>query len=629
MYWLIFSASLATAAVSIPSGKRQYLIFGKGTQQELEVYKIFGRFDGPTVMLLGGIHGNEPGAYLSADLYTNVSLKRGNLIIVPRANFLSIIHNRRGNDSDMNRKFAGTRPNDPEKGIIDILKSLMAESDVLLTLHNGTGFYRPEWISQKLNPQRYGQSIIADAATYTVPASGKTIPLRQYAEYVLQEVNKEINDPLHIFRFFNMRTASEHSLHKEQRNSATYYALTQLGIPAFCIEISHNLPNLELKVYQQNLVINAFLSLFGVELEQPGVALDTPTLSYVIVSVNDSLPLAVPNGQTLLVPSGARAEIVDVRANYERGIKVAVQGLDTFNSLRKPFTINRETTVALHKDMFPLGKIKIAPLPQGESFPRLLGNARIIPLYEPTPASLPSGVSAKTHAAASAPTPKTGQQTANTPKAQSLAPSAAIQTFFSPITGFLMEIDGRPMEVKPGSTLSITAGSMIKLIDFVTEGTPLPEGVVMNLVGFVPKDAPHNAGDDRGFLVDSSEDLQVAYSQNGKGEVYAVQAKHEQQVLADCSIKLVQPRLASVTLRFHGKTNTYEVGKRIKISSGTPVEILGVSLKGGVNASNLRLTLGGHAVDPSLPQTCVMRDIALNLRVFNGKVQAGRIVFVP
>ncbi len=44
-------------------------------------------------MLIGRIQGNEPGGFLSADLYADMSLDTGNLIIVPRANFYSIIMN--------------------------------------------------------------------------------------------------------------------------------------------------------------------------------------------------------------------------------------------------------------------------------------------------------------------------------------------------------------------------------------------------------------------------------------------------------------------------------------------------------------------------------------------------------
>ncbi|MCL2122935.1 MAG: M14/M99 family metallopeptidase, partial [Desulfovibrionaceae bacterium] len=449
LYCFISLDRLASAASGIPAGKNQHLIFGKGTPQELEVYKIYGRTDGPTVMLLGGIHGNEPGAYLSADLYADVKLKRGNLIIVPRANFHSIIKNQRGNGSDMNRKFAGTLPNDPEKSIVDILKSLMAESDVLITLHDGSGFFRPEWMSLALNPHRYGQSIIADAAAHTVSANGKTLPLQQYAQYVLQKVNKEISDPRHAFRFLNMRTASENSLYKEHRKSATYYALMELGIPAFCIETSHDLPDLTSKVYQHNLVINAFLNLFGVEFEQPGTALGTPTLSYLIVSVNKTLPLAIPNGQTLLVAPGAEVEITDVRANYERGIVVAVQGLDTFNPLRKPFTVKQKTTVSVRKDTFLMGQIDIAPLPQGEFFPRIAGNSRIVPLYEPTPASLPPDLPSKTLMAGFSLASESGRQAADAPNAQSGASSDAAPAPAGVIAEFLLEVDGHSVAVKP------------------------------------------------------------------------------------------------------------------------------------------------------------------------------------
>ena len=39
----------------------------------------------------------------------DVALKKGNMIIVPRANFYSIVTNQRGVRGDMNRKFAGAR----------------------------------------------------------------------------------------------------------------------------------------------------------------------------------------------------------------------------------------------------------------------------------------------------------------------------------------------------------------------------------------------------------------------------------------------------------------------------------------------------------------------------------------
>jgi hypothetical protein len=230
--------------------------------------------------------------------------------------------------------------------------------------------------------------------------------------------------------------------------------------------------------------------------------------------------------------------------------------------------------------------------------------------------------------AASSPMPESGRHTANSPNSRLDAPGAA-QAPAGPIAGFLLEVDGQSVEVKPESTHSIVAGSTIKLIDFATGGVSLPEGVVMNLVGFVPKGIQRNTGEDRGHLVDTAKDLQTAYSVKGKGDMYAVRAEQGRRVLASCFIKLVQPKLAAVTLRFKGNTKTVGAGKYIDIPSGAQVEILEVSLADGVKASNLRLTLGGHPVAPALPQTCIMRDIALNLAVFNGNALAGKVTWTP
>ena len=88
-------------------GQIQEQVFLRNTDHELHVYRIFGEKPGKTIMLIGGIQGDEPGGYLTADLYAAVHLKKGNLIVVPRANFYSILLNQRqGLTGDMNRKFA-------------------------------------------------------------------------------------------------------------------------------------------------------------------------------------------------------------------------------------------------------------------------------------------------------------------------------------------------------------------------------------------------------------------------------------------------------------------------------------------------------------------------------------------
>ncbi len=220
-----------------------------------------------------------------------MSLLRGNLVVVPRANFYSILLNHRGAHGDMNRKFAGK----PEQmsmddRIVSILKKLIAESDYLLNLHDGSGYYHPRYISKWRNPKLFGQSIIADCEAYRVPGENRVLLLGEMARSVVARINQEITHELHRFHFNNTRTDEPDSIHREQLKSATYYALTHYHIPAFGVETSKFLPSIDLKVRYHNLAINAFMKLFGIIPEQPPLVLEPPELKYLVVSVNGQTP---------------------------------------------------------------------------------------------------------------------------------------------------------------------------------------------------------------------------------------------------------------------------------------------------------------------------------------------------
>ncbi len=443
---------------------RQHLIFWPGTPQELEVYKIYGRREGPTIMIVGGIQGDEPGGFLSADLYADLALKRGNLIVVPRANFKSIIQSHRGPDGDMNRKFDGDLERDPDQARVEILKDLMAESDLFLNLHDGSGYYRPTWESEMANPNRYGQCVIADAEVYADRKTGRSIPLGEYARKVVERVNEDIAEDLYKFHFFNTNTGADDSPYKEQRKSATYYALTQLGIPAFGLETSKQLPNLEMKIHQHNLAVNAFMDIFGVEAEQPRIDLSPPVLGYAVISVNNALPLAVADGQTLEVRKGDTIEVVHLGANYDRGLSADVLGLGGFNDIRLPLVINAPTAIVVQKDHLKFGRVGIGLLPENYAGagPRLLGEAKLL---DPR-----AGTAVVTAAARPEPAPPAVEETEG----------AAGRTG----PRFLLEVDGRPTELMAGEELVVPAGAKLKMVDLAGEG--LDPKAVMNLRGFVP-----------------------------------------------------------------------------------------------------------------------------------------------
>jgi predicted deacylase len=186
-------------------------VYLANTEHELHIYRIFGKEPGKTLMLIGGIQGDEPGGYLTADLYADISLKKGNLIVVPRANFYSILLNQRdGMTGDMNRKFSKTTDDEKnmEQEIVTILKKLIGEADCLLNLHEGSGFYSQDWKSENENPDRFGQSIIYDADSYFGERKQTAIDLEFLANKIISKVNRQIDNPRYYFQPNNHNTVS-------------------------------------------------------------------------------------------------------------------------------------------------------------------------------------------------------------------------------------------------------------------------------------------------------------------------------------------------------------------------------------------------------------------------------------
>ncbi|MDY6970773.1 MAG: M14/M99 family metallopeptidase, partial [Thermodesulfobacteriota bacterium] len=308
------------------------MVYFPNTAYELNVYHIYGKQPGKTLMLIGGIQGNEPGGFLSADLYADMKLEKGNLIVVPRANFYSILLNSRGPHGDMNRKFAHEDATDSmEDKIVKILKKLIGESHYLLNLHDGSGYYYPEYIDKWRNPKRFGQSIIADFEEYKVPGTDRVINLGEMARKVIGEVNPLIKNELYRFHFNNTRTNEMDSPHSEQKKSATYYAITKHHIPAFGVESSKFLPTIDLKVRFHNMVINAFMKLFGIIPAYPGFILDPPVLKYLVVSINGQTQSVIKDNHSLLLRPGDSIHVSHIEANYERGLSLDILGYGDLN----------------------------------------------------------------------------------------------------------------------------------------------------------------------------------------------------------------------------------------------------------------------------------------------------------
>lgn len=473
-------------AAPVAAQRRVHSIFFEGTDHELSVYRIYGENPGKTLLLIGGIQGDEPGGFLSADQYADISLSQGNLIVVPRANFQSIVLKRRKINEDMNRKFTEERKSNYETKIVTILKQLVAESDGLLNLHDGSGFYSEKWEGPDRNPFRYGQSIIADCDVYENPETAVTVQVGAMARSVVSEINRHIKNPNHHFHFSNHRTLDATSSHKEQRKSATYYALYTHGIPAYGIETNKAL-SLELKVRYHNLVINAFMARFGIVPQTPGVNLQDPVLEYLIVSINDSLPIVVKNQQTLTINPGDYVTISHIEANYERGLTADIIGYGQISDLRKKIRIKGPTRVVVRKDYYPCGSIYLAL-----SEERKVWGAGISVSDEPT----------------------------------------SVEPFLS----YRIKTGGKERTYGNYDHVMLKTGEKFEIVDVMTNMAD-PSDLVVNLKGYV-SNRRNNTGEDRGYLIDTEKDLLKRYALDKEGKRYQIVVTRDDKTIGKLYIDL-------------------------------------------------------------------------------------------
>lgn len=345
----------------------KHLVYFTGTPYELHVYRIYGRVPGTTMMILGGIQGNEPGGNLSADLYVDLHLDHGDLIVIPRANFKSIILYQRGPDGDMNRQFHLKhygRPKPSMAGVVKIVQDLMNEADVFLNLHDGRGFHRTTYIDTLHNPTCFGQSIVIDTDSYMCKDKKTVLPLAKVAEQVLADINQRITDTDHHLSLFNTNTDKNKTyLASEMRKTATWYALTHICIPSFGIETSKNLSKTEFKVRYHNYAINAFMAYYGIVPTYPPLFLPPPKLLSVLITVNGKNRTLYPEDELTLWKND-KIRIKHIEANYNRGMSCDVLGLGSINDLGQELTIFKDTKILFRKDEKVYNRIPVTVRPQ-------------------------------------------------------------------------------------------------------------------------------------------------------------------------------------------------------------------------------------------------------------------------
>lgn len=250
----------------------------------------------PTLLVIGGIHGNEPGSYFAAAILSQYyQIKRGNLWVVPDLNRPSIQQNSRGIHGDMNRKFSDIDPHDADYETVQDIQKIMTEKQVglILNLHDGHGFYRKEHLNTIFNPNAWGQTCVIDQVSLEEDHPfGK---LNDIASKVSKELNHGLIEDHHLFDVRNTNTRFDD---EDMRHSLTYFAVSH-NKPAFAIETSKNLPTLHHKVFYQLRAIECYMRLMGIEYERSfDLNLDTVQKllnNYEYLTINNNIYLDLQN----------------------------------------------------------------------------------------------------------------------------------------------------------------------------------------------------------------------------------------------------------------------------------------------------------------------------------------------
>lgn len=171
-------------------GQRTSGLLAVGKTHETVYYLYDSGVPGPTVVVTGGMHGNEIAGWQAAELMTNYTVKKGRLLIIPQLNKPAVTARTRTSSlGDLNRDFPYSKDGSPNNYLATDILNLMKkyQPDWLIDMHEGYDYHL-------LNSNSVGQTVIyypigdayvmakamADAASLTVAKSNYAFSTLRY-----------------------------------------------------------------------------------------------------------------------------------------------------------------------------------------------------------------------------------------------------------------------------------------------------------------------------------------------------------------------------------------------------------------------------------------------------------------
>jgi len=248
--FLCLLLAVASAVAAAPALRRSSGVIAAGTQWATPYHVCDSGRPGPTVLVVGGVHGNEPAGARAAGQVRHWSVARGRLVVVPRANELGLRAATRfvpdAKERDLNRSFPRGAGEKPTGVLATALWGFVRTTapDWLLDLHES----KAARVQQKKN---VGNSVIHTPGRIATPQAGG----------LLEAANAAVPDGGD--RFVLLRYPAKGSL----AGSATQ----RLGIPAMILETTRTERPISRRTRQHRRMVHRLLRDLGMASGGPHV----------------------------------------------------------------------------------------------------------------------------------------------------------------------------------------------------------------------------------------------------------------------------------------------------------------------------------------------------------------------
>lgn len=210
----------------------------KGTKHQTPYYIYNSGVKGPTVVVVGGVHGNEKAGYQAAWTAKDLTVKKGRLIVIPEANRPAVRAGTRTSSlGDLNRAFPRTKTDAAKNYLAKDIWSLMAKyrPTWLVDMHEGYDFH-------KINSKSVGQTVIYYPIASAAPM----------AKAMAKAASALVSNPKHAFSVLRYPTPG----------SLARAVSVRLGCKGMIVETSNKQP-LSRRVAEHKAALNAMLKKLG------------------------------------------------------------------------------------------------------------------------------------------------------------------------------------------------------------------------------------------------------------------------------------------------------------------------------------------------------------------------------